>query len=108
VYGFKFTEKLMVPMTIHCVSRLGPEAERLASAVFMSLLVDEPVLKRRGVHSLTNPTISSEGIFVVGADTELVSVPVNFQMEYCITWARLLDGGPLTPLLIVEPDTGVP
>lgn len=87
-----FTRKLSVPMVVHCVSKKGPEAERIAALVFAVLETGEDTFKRRGCDAIMGHSVGAEGIFVSGAEAELISVPVSFQMEYTWSWARLSDG----------------
>lgn len=87
-----FTRKLRVPLVVHCVSKKGPEAERIAALVFAVLETGEDTFKRRGCDTITDHSIGAEGIFISGAEAELISVPVSFVMEYTWSWARLADG----------------
>ena len=91
----QFTDLLQVPMTLHCLSKKGPEAERIASAVFAVLVIDEDVFKRRGVHAVLGAEIGTEGLFAQDAEIALVDVPVSCVLEYAWSWARKPDGEPI-------------
>lgn len=88
----QFSERLQVPMTIHCIAKEDVDAERIASVVLAVLMVDELTWKARGCHAILNPSASSIMPFQTEQEIELSDCPVSFVMEYTWSWARRSDG----------------
>jgi hypothetical protein len=82
-----FRQLMRVQMTIQCLSQNGIEASQIASAVFGISLQLELDLKRRGVHAIIGNALGEEGVVVEAAATELVMVPVMFEMQFAWAWA---------------------
>jgi len=88
----QFSERLVMPMTVHCLSKNGPEAEHIACGVFAILMVAEDVFKRRGIHAILDPTIQPEQPMYESGEYDLINVPVTYRVEYTWSWARLAWG----------------
>lgn len=86
-FGSRYMDLLVSNVVVECYSRLGVEAERIASKVFTAVLFYRKQLRTVGmIHDILSVGIGAEQNVRVTSEVELAMVPVQLNFSFPLVW----------------------